>query len=307
MASLHSKKPGIGFVAPSGQVLDESALECALDYFRARGFRVHCPAPVRRSHQRFAGDDRRRLDALHAVAARPDIDIVMAVRGGYGLSRLLHQIDWSNLAASGKIFIGHSDFTALNAALYSKGKAISLCGPMACYDFGAQTPSPYTEAHFFGVLEKRVCEVEISARNPYDMHLAGKIWGGNLALIAHLVGTPYLPNIRGGILFVEDINEHPYRIERMIYQLEHAGILARQRALVLGDFSGYRLQPNDNGYDFDKMVAHLRQRLTIPVITGLPFGHCRDKITIPFGAQVKLDVAPDRFLLRMSGHPTLRS
>ena len=306
MAQIPHKRPGIGFIAPSGQVLDEAALERATSHFKQRGFRVACPAAVNRSHQRFAGSDTARLQALHAMLAREDVDVVMAVRGGYGLSRLLGQIDYKLIAKSGKILVGHSDFTALTAAAYAHGKAIGYCGPTAGYDFGAEVVSEFTEEHFFGVLRAPRHHVEIKASNPYRLDVAGRIWGGNLAMIAHLAGTPYWPRINNGILFVEDINEHPYRIERMLYQLHYAGVLKRQRALLLGDFTGYKLQANDNGYDFDAMVAHLRERLNIPIITGLPFGHCRDKLTLPFGAQAQLEVSHKGFSLTLSKYPFLR-
>ena len=299
------RRPGIGFIAPSGQVLDGAALDRALGYFKSRGWRVVSPMAVRRSHQRFAGTDAARVQALHAMLARDEVDVVMAVRGGYGLSRLLDRVDYKLIAASKKILVGHSDFTALNAALYAQTKAISYGGPTAIYDFGAQAISAFTEAHFFTVLHAPKHRIEMRASNPYRLNLTGKIWGGNLAMIAHLAGTPYLPRIRDGILYVEDINEHPYRIERMIYQLHHAGMLKRQQALVLGDFSAYQLLPNDNGFNFDAMVDHLRERLEIPVITGLPFGHCRDKITIPFGARASLDVTRSGLALELSDYPYL--
>ncbi len=307
MPKVKVRRPGIGFIAPSGQVLDEAALDRAIAYFKQCGYRVVCPAAVRRSHQRFAGHDRARLDALHAMLGRADVDVVMAVRGGYGASRLLDQIDYNLIARSGKILVGHSDFTALSAAMYARAKTVSYCGPTATYDFGAEQVSTFTEAHFFDVLEQARHRVEVPAANPYTCAVKGRIWGGNLALIAHLAGTPFLPRVRGGILFVEDINEHPYRIERMIYQLQHAGVLGRQKALLLGDFSAYKLQPNDNGYDFDAMVAHLRERLEIPVICGLPFGHTRDKLTIPFGAQARLDITRSAFELDLSGYPCLQA
>ena len=297
--------PGIGFIAPSGQVLDVAALNRAVAYFKARGFHVVCPAAVRRTHQRFAGNDPGRLQALHAMLARDDVDVVMAVRGGYGLSRLLDRIDYGQIARSNKIFVGHSDFTALNSAMYAQGKTASYCGPTACYDFGADAVSGFTEEHFFGVLLHARHRVEIAAANPYRFNAAGRIWGGNLALLAHLAGTPYLPRINRGILFVEDINEHPYRIERMLYQLHYAGVLQRQQALVLGDFSDYKALPNDNGFDFAAMADHLRGRFQIPIITGLPFGHCRDKLTIPFGARVRLDVTRSGFSLDFSAYPSL--
>lgn len=300
MARLLKRKRGVGFIAPSGQVLDAGELDRAISYFEARGYRVVCPQPVRRSHQRFAGTDAQRLQALHAMLTHADVDVVMAVRGGYGLSRLLDQIDYAKLAASGKTIVGHSDFTALNAAAYAQAKLMTWCGPTACFDFGAETVSPFTETHFFAMLEHTSHRVEVPTQNPYRDAWSGRLWGGNLSLIAHLVGTPYLPRINGGILFVEDISEHPYRIERMIYQLLHAGVLARQKVLVLGDFSNYRLGENDNGYDFAEMVAHLRARLPIPVVTGLPFGHCRDKLTLPFGGWADFEVQKSSFSLTLS-------
>ena len=301
------KRPCIGLIAPSGQVLDDVALERAVAYFKARAYRVVCPAAVSRSHQRFAGSDQARLMALHAMLGRAEVDVVMAVRGGYGLSRLLDRIDYRQIAGSGKILVGHSDFTALTAAQYAHGNTIGYCGPTAAYDFGAEQVSAFTEGHFFGVLEQPRHVVEVTAANPYRFATTGRIWGGNLAMIAHLAGTPYLPRIRNGILFVEDINEHPYRIERMLYQLHYAGLLKQQRALLLGDFSGYQLGANDNGYHFETMVEHLRERLGIPVLTGLPFGHCRDKLTIPFGAQAVLEVSRGSFALTLSGYPFVQT
>lgn len=302
-----ARRPCIGFIAPSGQVLDPAALERAVAYFKERDYRVICPAAVSRSHQRFAGSDRARLAALHAMLARADVDVVMAVRGGYGLSRLLDRIDYRLIAKAGKILVGHSDFTALTAAQYAHGKTIGYCGPTTAYDFGAEQVSAFTAGHFFGVLHHSTHTVEVKTANPYRFTAAGRIWGGNLAMLVHLTGTPYLPRITNGILFVEDINEHPFRIERMLYQLHYAGVLQRQRALLLGDFSGYQLAPNDNGYNFETMVDHLRERLGIPVITGLPFGHCRDKLTIPFGARAALNVSHSGYSLALSAYPYLRA
>ena len=295
-----ARKPGIGFIAPSGQSLDAAALERAIGYFKARGWRVVAPAAVGGLHERFAGNDQVRLDALHAMARRDDVEVVMAVRGGYGLSRLLGAIDYRLLAACGKTFVGHSDFTALLCAGYSQGRMPGVAGPTAAFDFGAPAVSDFTERHFWRVMEREKDEIEVACAMPRGMAatVAGPLWGGNLAMLAHLTGTPYLPRIKGGILFVEDINEHPYRVERMLYQRLHAGVLARQNALILGDFSGYRLAANDNGYDFAAMVAHLRGALPIPVLTELPFGHVRDKLSLPIGARARLDMAADGYRLR---------
>jgi len=143
-----------------------------------------------------------------------------------------------------------------------------------------------------------------AADNPL-LDVSGKLWGGNLAMMVSLLGTPYFQALEQGICFIEDVSEHPYRVERMVLQLFYAGALEGQRALVLGDFSGYKLSPVDNGYDFDSMVAYLRQRLPIPVLTGLPFGHIKERATLPYGGMAHLLSSERGFDLTISDYPTL--
>jgi muramoyltetrapeptide carboxypeptidase len=173
-------------------------------------------------------------------------------------------------------------------------------------DFGAAEPVDFTLDQFWQCLAGPTHTiVEQAAGNP-TVEASGTIWGGNLAMLVSLLGTEYFPRVDGGILFVEDINEHPYRIERMLLQLLQAGVLANQRALVLGDISGYRLNPADNGYDFNAMLAYLRGVLPIPVLTGLSFGHIPRRVTIPFGAQARLVSGSEGFRLTLSDYPTVR-
>lgn len=301
------KKPGIGIIAPSGQVVNIEALERAIAYFRARDWRVVAPAAVTRKHQRFAGTDAARLAALHAMAARDDVQVILAARGSYGLTRLLPEIDYVLLAKSGKRLIGHSDFTALLCAAQARAGVSGFSGPMACYDFGAPQVSAFTENHFWRLLETGNDEIEVKGGSAGAFTASGLLWGGNLAMIASLAGTPYLPKIRNGLLYLEDISEHPYRIERMLLQLHQAGVLARQRALILGDFSDYKLAPHDNGYDFAAMVAYLRETLrktlNLPIVTGLPFGHVRDKLTLPFGGKASLTAEKGGWKLAYAAAP----
>jgi muramoyltetrapeptide carboxypeptidase len=177
----------------------------------------------------------------------------------------------------------------------------TYAGPMAAYDFGAASPSAFTLGHCWGILAGDRYAVECALDGP-DCDLEATLWGGNLALLAHLVGTPHLPNIAGGILFLEDIGEHPYRIERMLYQLHFAGVLARQRAVLLGCFNGYELGANDQGYDLAAVVAHARARFGVPVYTGLPFGHCPEKLTLPVGGRCALTVRGGRARLAFSDY-----
>ena len=296
------RKVSICVVAPSGVVTDDGGFDRMKDFFRSRDINVIVPDAVHASHGRFAGDDETRIAALHDAFKREDIDIVLAARGGYGLSRLLNKIDYDLLADSGKILIGHSDITALSLALLAKKSCISFAGPHAIGDFGNPTPSEFTTGHFFRVLHSAQTEVVVDAPNPYNFETTGTLWGSNLSLVAALVGTPYLPNITDGILFLEDINEAPYRVERTLYQLFHAGILQRQRAILLGDFRCDNSN-SANGYELQNVVAHFRERLDVPILTGLPFGHIRDKLTLPIGAACRINATREQYKLTLSQYP----
>ena len=118
----------------------------------------------------------------------------------------------------------------------------------------------------------------------------GLLWGGNLCVLNSLLGTPHWPKVKGGVLFLEDVNEHPYRIERNLLQLQQAGVLDAQKAVLLGDFSGFRKSPLDRGYSLKTVVAHLRSLTSTPILTGLPFGHVPTKVCLPVGEKVRLAV-----------------
>jgi muramoyltetrapeptide carboxypeptidase len=177
---------------------------------------------------------------------------------------------------------------------------------MFASDFAAAEPVAFTLDDFWHCLQGPTHTIRETAYDNPSLDVEGTIWGGNLAMFVSLLGTPYFPQVDGGILFFEDIAEHPYRVERMLLQLEQAGVLARQKAIVLGDFGGYRLGPADNGYDFAAMLSYLRARLPVPILTGLTFGHVPRRVTIPFGAQAQLSSGPEGFTITLSGYPTVR-
>lgn len=295
---------GVAIVAPGGYAQDEQALVHARERLEAYGCRVHCYYDPLRKHQRFGGTDDSRAAQLHAAAANPDVHIVLALRGGYGMSRILPAVDLKMLAESSKLFVGHSDFTALQMAMLAQESATSFAGPMICDDFTREEPSAFTLQQFWQCLKGPTHTIELRAEDNPAVDVSGILWGGNLTMLTHLAGTPYMPRIEGGILFLEDVNEHPYRIERMLLQLQYAGLL-KQKALVLGDFSSYRLTAYDNGYDFAAMLNYLRERMDMPILTGLPFGHTRDKATLAVGAQATLKGDGECATLMMSGYPSL--
>jgi len=304
---LAHQKLGIALIAPGGYAPEPEAIERGIARLEAQGILVHNYYDHDARHLRFGASDAGRLAQLNAAADDPDVQVVMAIRGQYGMSRLLPQIDFERMAASGKIFVGYSDVTAFQMGLYAKTRALSYAGPMFAGDFGAAEPVDFTLDDFWHCLAGPTHVVSGTAAGNPALDVGGTVWGGNLAMIMSVAGTEYFPPVDGGILFLEDIAEHPYRIERMLLQLMHAGVLQRQQAIVLGDFSGYRLSLGDNGYDFEQMLAYLRQTLPCPVLTGLAFGHIPRRVTIPFGAQGRLVSSESGWTLTLSDYPTVRT
>ncbi|HEY8243522.1 MAG TPA: LD-carboxypeptidase [Casimicrobiaceae bacterium] len=288
----------LGVYAPAGYATDPDAVTRAAERLRALGHRVWIDLGALGRHTRFAGTDADRLASIERIAARDDVDVAVALRGGYGTTRLLERLNFGALARAGKRWLGHSDFTAFQCAALARGGMVTYAGPTFAFDFGAETPSAFTLTHCFGLLGASEYDVSCTLDGPAQCSVDGMLWGGNLAMVASLVGTPYLPKVERGILFLEDVAEHPYRVERMLWQLHYAGILAHQQAILLGAFTDYALAPNDGGYDFDAAVARIRDACAVPIYTGLPFGHVRDKLTLPVGGRLALDVRDGAARLR---------
>lgn len=293
----------LGIVAPSGFVRDPSVIDRAAAFFAARGWQVEAGDSVFAREQRFAGSDELRLADLQRFATDATVALVVSARGGYGLSRLLDRIDFAAIKARAPVMVGYSDFTAFNLAYLKRG-GISFAGPCAV-EFGAPEPSSFTVEHFFGVLNATSYAVDLELQGP-SADVSGRLWGGNLAMVVALLGTPYFPRVRGGILFLEDVNEPAYKIERMFYQLAHAGVLQQQAAIVLGEFAPLTVMPNDNGFDLGAVIERLRQISGVPVFTGFPFGHSPRKLTLPVGGRARLAVKRNgSSVLELSRYPNL--
>jgi len=287
--------------SPAGVVAKAAALRRAARHLGRIGFEVEIDEAALARHQRFAGDDDARLAALHRIAAaRPDV--ALASRGGYGLTRLLDRIDWSAVArsiAAGTRWVGYSDSTAMHlAAIAHKAcghDAPMWAGPHACDDFGRTAEEggidDITEACFREAMSGELEAVGFRTEAGFEgLEARGTLWGGNLTVLAALLGTPHFPKIKGGILFLEDINEHPYRTERTLLQLAQTGVLEAQKAVLLGDFSGWRKSPLDRGYTLKTAIAQVRAATRTPILTGLPFGHVPTKVCLPVGQRVNLVV-----------------
>jgi muramoyltetrapeptide carboxypeptidase len=304
---LLAGRPSLKFstVALSGSI-DPAHLHAGAARLRERGHTVELPDAAFAEWRYFAGDDEARLRALDAVL-ESDADVVLFGRGGYGLSRILHRIDFDRVAASGKVFCGYSDVTAFSLAALAKANYVTYAGPVLAGvipETSAVEVQRFVADEFFDVLvnRKHVYPEHESDIDHGAKTIEGTLWGTNLAMISHLVGTSFIPTIDDGILVIEDIAEQPYRVERMLWQLKHSGILDRQRAIVLGQFTQCEPSPTLRyPYSMPEAIETLREMVSCPVLTGFPFGHVAKKTTLPMGARATLAIDGANYRLHLTG------
>lgn len=306
-----SVKKHIYIYSPSSAVRDRAAFRRGVKRLQALGLEVEIDADALARHQRFAGTDEVRLAAI-ARAAASGADVALISRGGYGLTRLLPALPYKAIAKAveqGTQFVGLSDFTAFQSAVLARTGAMSWSGPALGEDFGTEdAPDDIMQACFMDLLQGqsegtgwRLPLAEAGTAILPKGVASATLWGGNLSVLVSLLGTPYFPAVDKGILFLEDVNEHPYRIERMLTQLLHAGVLARQRAVLLGQFNRYQLGPHDRGFKLATVVQWLRSQMRTPLLTQLPFGHVGTKVMLPVGARIALALQ-ERECLLLWGH-----
>jgi muramoyltetrapeptide carboxypeptidase len=237
-----------------------------------------------------AAPDAVRVEALEAAIAAPSIRAVIAVRGGYGCLRLLSRLDWGLARSHPTLLVGYSDLTALHLAYYAQADWTGLSGPVVTeWDrLDDDTLGPY-RALAEGATPT-LAEDTLSCLVPGTAH--GPLLGGNLSVIVHLLGTPYAPDWEGTLLVLEDVAEAPYRIDRMLGHLDHAGVLDAVSGVILGDFGDDRLDPSPPTLSLSTVFDDYFADRTYPVATGLPYGHRLPRCTLPIGVPATLDAAP---------------
>jgi muramoyltetrapeptide carboxypeptidase len=310
-------KKHIYIYSPSGAVRDKAAFKRGISRLKTLGHEVEVDPDALTSHQRFAGDDATRVAAIHRAAAS-GADVALISRGGYGLTRILGSVRYKVLAKAierGTQFVGISDFTSLQLALLAKTGSVTWAGPALCEGFGVGGKPELLDGHGHGeeaipddIMEDcfndlltgqgegsgwRQHRETAHDEGPNAMDFRANnavLWGGNLTLLTSLLGTPYFPEIKGGVLFLEDVAEHPYRIERMLTQLLHAGVLSRQKAILMGQFTEFKLTAHDKGFKLQAVIDWLRSQTKTPILTNLPYGHVATKVLLPVGAKVDLAV-----------------
>lgn len=274
----------IGIIAPAGVIKDESLWQTATEYFSSKGYKIKIAPNAKNQNQYLAGSDEQRLNDLIDFFKDDEINAIICARGGYGACRLLDKIDYSVIRKNPKIFIGYSDITALHMAFYKYAGLSTFHGPLFLSDFGHNNINKYTESSLLNILSSPYKSTIINPYHPTCINEGeayGDLIGGNLAVITSLIGTDYLPDFENKILFLEDIGEPLYKIDRMLTQLRLSGIFDKLSGLIFGEFTEIEESP-------DQIINLIRNEtscLKIPIAYNFPCGHNSTKATLPLGIE----------------------
>jgi len=290
-----NKKDVIGIISPASSPDELTRIQTGVKYLEGLGYRVKVGENVGKNHGYLAGTDQERVDDIHSMFKDKNVKAIFTLRGGYGAFRLLDKIDYRIVKSNPKIFVGYSEITSLQMAFFEKAGLITFAGPMVAVDFYDEV-SAYTNELFWATItsNKKLGKIKYP-ENQKMPHLqkgvaSGRLIGGNLAVFAHLLGTPYFPNLTGKILMVEDIGELPYRVDRMLNQLRLSGSFKKIKGIILGRFIDCNEHdPNKKTLTLGEVISEYIGTLKVPSIYTFPHGHIKDFVTIPFGLKVNLN------------------
>lgn len=289
----------IGLTAP-GSFISESELQDSITNIEKLGFSVFYSSNILARHGYLAGTDEQRRDDLHLMFFKKEIKGIVCARGGYGCSRILPILDYNLIRQNPKVLIGYSDITALCSGIFNKTGLVCFHGPVAISTFNdfsinyfnqvLLNPSPELLLTSIGDPQKKNHSI-VSIRSG---KASGALVGGNLSIVVSLIGTPFDINFEGKIIFLEEIGEEPYRIDRMLTQMIESGKFEKAAGVALGVFE--KCEPKEKNAEFDysfslmEVLLDRLYNLGIPVIYGLSFGHITNKFTLPVGINAELDV-----------------
>ncbi len=289
-------RPGqtIGLLAPSSGLPKPEKLPVAIQYLEALGYRVKTMESCTSRYGYLAGPDALRAEDINCLFRDDTVDAILCVRGGYGATRLLGALDYDAIRANPKVFSGYSDITALHGAFLRRANLVTFHGMMAVPDFGGEKVDPFSADCFWRMVGR--AEPYGPLDNPPDYpreaiapgRAEGMLIGGNLSLLASCLGTPYAPSYEGAILFIEEINEKTYAVDRMLTQLKNAGVLNQCAAILLGEFTDCGSE-RDHDLTLRQVFDDILAPLGIPVLSGIRCGHCTPNLTLPFGIRCTVD------------------
>ncbi len=292
MNQLHRlPKNGHIYVTAPAYPPDPQRLGQGLLYLQKKGYHIHKGKSLAGHYGYLSATDAQHARELNEAFESPAIDAIICARGGWGCLRYLDQLDYDTIARNPKLLVGYSDITFLQLAVWKKCKMPSISGPMVAVEMGRGI-EPFTEKYFWDLIHTRkafsinLAQNEVHIRKPG--RASGTLLGGCLSMMAHLLGTPYSPDYQDAILFIEDVGEAPYKIDRYLAQLKQAGIFKQASAIILGQFLDCDAQ-SGAGFDIPELIAQYFDDLACPVLENFPYGHGMKKISMPIGADTVLD------------------
>ena len=282
-------QPGdlIGIVSPSGS-FERERLRPGLSYLRNRGFRVRVGSAVYDRDRYLAGQDPDRANDLNVMFADPEVRAVFVTRGGFGAARVLGLLDYEAIRKCPKPLVGFSDTTAIQLGIYGRTGVVSYTGVTLCGDVAASGMPETTETSLWNALMRGRFDEMAGVAALRGRFAEGKLLGGCLSVIASLVGTGYMPDTRGALLFLEDVNEAPYRVDRLLTQLRMAGVFDRVAGVVFGRFEGCEPEREEEG-TVDDVLRGFASSVAVPVFRGLPYGHGEGRRVLPIGLRAAVD------------------
>lgn len=287
----------IGLISPASNCANREDLDNAVKYLEGLGYRVKVGKQVGAERGYLAGRDEERLEDLHSMFADKEVKAVFCIRGGYGSGRLLDKINYQLIKKNPKIFVGYSDITALQLAIFKKTGLITFAGPMPGIDFSTDI-SEFTEESFWSTITSTKKIGKLVNPNNEKFYVLqkgraeGPLLGGNLSILLSLVGTEYLPNFKDSVFVLEEIGEAPYRIDRMFNSLRLAKITTSIGGLILGRFKNcYEMDETKKTLSLNEVINDYWGEADIPVFYNFIHGHVKDSITLPFGVNCKINTS----------------
>lgn len=289
----------VGLVTPASNAPEDEDLLATLDFVHSLGFEAKAAPNLRSRKQYLAGSDRQRADDLNTMFTDSEVDAIFCIRGGYGSGRLLRDLDYDNIARNPKIIMGYSDITAILNAIHLRTGLLTFHGPIAGDNF-----SDYTYGQYHRVLVEPTQSTLIGEAPQFESRpgvvdrinrvttivggsAEGHLIGGNLSLLVTLMGTPFEPNFEGAILFLEDVSEPPYSIDRMLTHLWLTGKLEQVSGIVIGKFT--EADYSGNTLSIEQVLRERFEPLGLPTLRGTMIGHVQDKTVVPIGARARMN------------------
>ncbi len=289
------KRDLVGIISPASSPDDLGLIERGIKYIEGLGYRTTLGKNVGKIRGYLAGTDAERVDDIHQMFGDKNVKAIFCLRGGYGAFRLLDKIDYKIIQSNPKIFVGFSEITALQMAFFKKTGLVTFAGPMVVPNFSGKISS-FTEENFWGTISSPKKRISVEANFLFGMNtknpsgVSGRILGGNLAVLTSIVGSKYFPDLKESILFLEEVSEPPYKIDRMLNHLKLNNVFKKIKGIVLGSFIDCTEKDrNKKTLTLEQIFEDYFSKLNIPVFSSFPHGHIKNLITIPIGSKIKLN------------------